>query len=104
MSLNISNIVISMYDVIEPCSDSGAYVTEPTDDVRLDMDRCEKLLEDEGYDINFSAEVILLVKDKKTDIEIGVYPSGKLLFKTTDEEKIQDSFERIKSLVKKVVG
>lgn len=92
-----------MYDVIEPCSDSGAFVAEPTEDIKLDMGMCEELLKENDYDINFSAEVILLVYDKKAGIEIGVYPSGKLLFKTTNEDKIHDAFDRIKPIVQKVV-
>ncbi len=88
-----------MYDVVEPCSDSGAYRAEPTVEMKLDLEAFEKVLVEKGYGIEFSSEVILLVKDVEADVEVGVYPSGKLLFKTTDEEMIERLFDKFTSMV-----
>lgn len=88
-----------MYDVVEPCSDSGAYRAEPEDEIKLDPQVFEKPLKDKGYEIEFSSDVILLVKDVDLDVEIGIYPSGKLLFKTTDKEKVDELFDRFTSMI-----
>ncbi len=95
--VNSSNTV--MYDTIEPCSDSGAFVAEPEVEVRLDLEVCEERLKEQGYRIKFSSEVILLVVDKAMDIEVGLYPSGKLLFKTTDKEELDEIMPEIRSMV-----
>ncbi len=88
-----------MYDVVEPCSDSGAYRAEPTEKTRIDLERLEEHLIERGFEIGFSSEVILLVQHPDIDVEVGIYPSGKLLFKTTDEEIVDDLFDEFTSLV-----
>ncbi len=88
-----------MYDVVEPCSDSGAYRAEPTEEIRIDLERLEQYLVERDFEIGFSSEVILLVEHPDLDVEVGIYPSGKLLFKTTDENKVDKLFEEFTSLV-----
>ena len=88
-----------MYDMVEPCSDSGAFRAEPTSETRLDLQEFEDVLKEKGYEIEFSSEVILLVRHVKFDVEIGIYPSGKLLFKTTDEELVDDLFDEFSKIV-----
>ncbi|MFW6142032.1 MAG: hypothetical protein ACOC53_05675 [Candidatus Saliniplasma sp.] len=93
-----------MYNMVEPCSDSGAYVAEPDQDIKIDMDEVEKRLEKEGYEFKFSSEVIHLVLDKEVGEEIGIYPSGKLLFKTTDTGKVDQMFERLSKIMEEVIS
>ncbi len=89
-----------MYDVVEPCSDSGAYRAEPKEETRIDLEVLEDVIKQEEYEINFSSDVILLILHPELDVEVGIYPSGKLLFKTTDEEKIDELYEEFTALVK----
>lgn len=89
-----------MYDVVEPCSDSGAYRAEPTEETRIDLEELEDHLAGKNFQIGFSSEVILLVQHPDFDVEVGIYPSGKLLFKTTDEETVDELFDVFTSLMK----
>lgn len=93
-------VLITMYDVVEPCSDSGAYRAEPSEKTRIDLEKLEEHLIDKGFDIGFSSEVILLVQHPDFEVEVGIYPSGKLLFKTADEDTIDDLFDEFTTLVK----
>lgn len=88
-----------MYDVVEPCSDSGAYRAEPSEETRLDLEKLEEHLAAEDFEIGFSSEVILLVQHPDFDVEVGIYPSGKLLFKTTDEDTVDELFDVFTTLV-----
>ncbi|MEF8832003.1 MAG: hypothetical protein V5A66_00620 [Candidatus Thermoplasmatota archaeon] len=91
--------ILEMYDVVEPCSDSGAYRAEPSQETRIDLEKMEEYLVEKDFEIGFSSEVILLVQHPDFDIEVGIYPSGKLLFKTADEEKVDELFEEFTTLV-----
>ncbi len=88
-----------MYDVVEPCSDSGAYRAEPSEETSIDLEEFKEVIEEKDYEINFSSEVILLVAHPELDVEVGIYPSGKLLFKTTDDEKIEKLYDEFTELV-----
>ncbi len=90
-----------MYDVVEPCSDSGAYRAEPKKETRIDLEELEKYLTKEEFKIEFSSEVILLILHPEFNVEIGIYPSGKLLFKTTKKEIVDELFEEFTELIKK---
>jgi len=89
-----------MYDVVEPCSDSGAYRAEPKKETRIDLEGLEKYLTKEEFQIEFSSEVILLVLHPEFDVEVGIYPSGKLLFKTTEKDIVDELFEEFCELIK----
>lgn len=88
-----------MYDVVEPCSDSGAYRAEPKEEIKLDLNAFEEELVEKEYEIEFSSEVIVLVKDDDVDVEVGIYPSGNLLFKTADEDTVEKLFDKFTSMV-----
>jgi len=88
-----------MYDVVEPCSDSGAYRAEPKKETRIDLEELEKHLSKEDFKIEFSSEVILLVLHPEFEVEIGIYPSGKLLFKTTKKDIVDELFEEFSELI-----
>ncbi len=92
-----------MYRMVKPCSDSGAFVAEPKGKVRLDMTLCEKKFREKGYTVKFSSKVILLIEDTTEHIEVGVYPSGKLLFKSTEQEVVNKLFESIRPVMEKCI-
>ncbi|MFO7792142.1 MAG: hypothetical protein R6W73_04060 [Candidatus Saliniplasma sp.] len=93
-----------MYDMVEPCSDSGAYVAEPEKGIKIDMDEVEDRLVKEGYEFKFSSEVIHLVLDVDVGEEIGIYPSGKLLFKTADKRKVDEMFEKLSKIMEEMIS
>ncbi|MBS3781012.1 MAG: hypothetical protein KGY66_00200 [Candidatus Thermoplasmatota archaeon] len=86
--------------MVEPCSDSGAYRAEPKEKTKIDLEELEEYLIKREFEIEFSSEVILLVLHPRLDVEVGIYPSGKLLFKTTDEKIVDELFEEFTELVK----
>ncbi len=88
-----------MYDMMEPCSDSGAYVAEPKEKTKISTEEVECKLKELGYIVEFSSEVILLVEHPKSGIQVGVYPSGKLLFKTSDNEIAKKLFSEIEPII-----
>ncbi len=89
-----------MYDVVEPCSDSGAYRAEPKKETRINLEELETHLSKKEFKIEFSSEVILLVLHPEFDVEIGIYPSGKLLFKTTEKDIVDELYEEFNELIK----
>ncbi len=84
-----------MYHVVEPCSDSGAYVAEPEKKTKINMEGVQDRLENKGYKMKFTSEVIIVALHPDQDVEVGFYPSGKLLFKTTDKEIVDRLFEEL---------
>lgn len=88
--------------MIEPCSDSGAYIAEPEGKKQIDMEECHRLLKEKDYSFKFESEVIHQVVDPKYGVEIGIYPSGKLLFKTQDREMVDELFEHLKTIISKL--
>ncbi len=88
-----------MYHVVEPCSDSGAYVAEPAEKVRIDMDRVKEWLESKDYRMKFTSEVIIVAVHPDEEVELGFYPSGKLLFKTTDKEVVDRLFGELAGMM-----
>jgi len=60
---------------VKPCR-YDAYEAVPKGRVSLDLDECRKALEGKGYEVLSDAGVMLVVKK---EIEITVYPHGRLL-------------------------
>lgn len=60
---------------IKPCK-ADAYEAVPKGRVSLDLDECERLLAEGGYEVLSNAGVMLVVRK---GVEITVYPHGRLL-------------------------
>jgi len=60
---------------VKPCR-YDAYEIVPKGKVSLDLDRCEKLLSQKGYEIVSNPRVMLVVKK---GVEMTLYPRGRLL-------------------------
>lgn len=60
---------------IKPCK-YDAYEAVPKGKVALDLDDCERLLSEKGYDILSNPKVMLVVRK---GVEITIYPRGRLL-------------------------
>ena len=73
--------------LLRPCKSTAAFEAIPASEgaqVQLDLIECQKVLETVGYTEVCDAKVLMIVKK---EIEVTIYPTGKLILKT-DEEKI----------------
>ena len=80
-------MIILQAHLLRPCKSTAAFEALPTSDgtqVKLDLIECQKALETIGYSEVCDAKVLMIVEK---DIEVTLYPTGKLILKT-DEEKI----------------
>lgn len=83
------------------CSPGGGYVAAPTDELEIDLERLKEIIEEEGFDIKFSSNLMLTITISPDKIDISFYKSGKILFKTYKENKVKSLLDRFKPLVKK---
>ncbi|MDH3365528.1 MAG: hypothetical protein OEM29_05965 [Thermoplasmata archaeon] len=60
---------------IKPCK-ADAFEVVPKRKVILDLDECERLLRDHGYEIVSNRGVMLVVRK---EIEMTLYPHGRIL-------------------------
>lgn len=60
---------------MKPCR-HDAYEAVPKGNVDLDLDVCERMLKDAGYEIVSNAGVMLVVR---RGVEVTLYPHGRLL-------------------------
>jgi len=68
---------------VKPCR-FDAYEAVPKGRVDLDLDECEKVLAGEGYEILSNAGVMLVLKK---EVEITLYPHGRLLLYPVSERE-----------------
>jgi ArsR family metal-binding transcriptional regulator len=66
---------------VKPCK-YDAYEAVPKAQVSLDLDECELVLAERGYEVLSNAKVMLVVKK---GAEITVYPRGRLLMHPVSE-------------------
>ena len=71
------------YSVLELCRNRAGYEAVPRTRVKLQLRQVEKDLVDAGFEALANAGILLVVKWE--DVELSVFESGKLLFKTRDE-------------------
>jgi len=67
--------------IVKPCVTSPGFTCNPERDVRIDLVRAKDALVRKGYRV-IDAEVLLIAT---RDEEVTVYPSGKILIKTSEE-------------------
>ena len=60
---------------VKPCK-YDAYEAVPKRKISLDLDECERVLTNKGYEILSNPRVMLVVKK---GVEITIYPHGRLL-------------------------
>lgn len=71
------------YSVLELCKNRAGYEAVPRRRMRLDLRALEPELAQAGFEPLANAGIILVVRWE--DVELSVFESGKLLFKTRDE-------------------
>lgn len=72
--------------ILRPCKTSAAFEAIPEDDLGLDLDAVESRLVDDGWRTVANARVLLVVAK---DLEATVFPSGKVLIKTTERPEAE---------------
>ncbi|OGS41659.1 MAG: hypothetical protein A3K67_04815 [Euryarchaeota archaeon RBG_16_62_10] len=72
---------------VKPCK-YDAYEVVPKSNLSLDLEECERLLTEAGYEVLTNPKVLLVVKK---DVEITLYPRGRLLMHPVKE---RDEAER----------
>lgn len=77
--------------VLRPCKTTAAYEAIPERDLGLDLDAVEERLAADGWRTVANAGVLLVMAREK---EATVFPSGKVLIKTTERpvaERVWDA-------------
>ena len=78
--------------LLRPCKGKSAFEALPKAQIRIDINRSSHQLKAHGYEIT-DAGVMLIAK--KGDVEISIYPSGKLLIKGLSKEQAFDKVNEI---------
>lgn len=80
--------------MLELCKNRAGYEAIPKRKLKLRLHDVERDLKDAGFEALANANIILVVKWE--DVELSVFESGKLLFKTRDEEKARVAMAALK--------
>lgn len=72
------------YSVLELCKNRAGYEAIPKQKLRLKLDDVERDLQAAGFEALANAGILLVVRWE--DVELSVFESGKLLFKTRELE------------------
>ena len=81
--------------LLRPCKSTAAFeaiLTSGSSQIHLDLIECQKMLESLGYQEVCNAKVLMIVKK---EIEVTIYPNGKLILKTDDKETAKAAMEEI---------
>lgn len=70
------------YSVLELCKNRAGYEAMPKARFKLDLREVERTLADAGFEALANAGILLVVKWE--GVELSVFESGKLLFKTRE--------------------
>jgi TATA-box binding protein (TBP) (component of TFIID and TFIIIB) len=73
------------YSVLELCKNRAGYEAVPNARLKLDLRKLEGELKEAGFEPLANAGILLVVRWE--DVELSVFESGKLLFKTREIEK-----------------
>lgn len=73
------------YSVLELCKNRAGYEAVPRARMKLDLRQLEGELKEAGFEPLANAGILLVVRWE--DVELSVFESGKLLFKTREMDK-----------------
>jgi len=73
------------YSVLELCKNRAGYEAVPKGRLKLDLRQLEGELKEAGFEPLANAGILLVVR--WGDVELSVFESGKLLFKTREADK-----------------
>jgi len=81
--------------LLRPCKSTAAFealLTPGNGQIQLDLIECQQELESLGYHEVCNAKVLMIVKK---EIEVTIYPNGKLILKTDDKKIAKAAMEEI---------
>ncbi|HET6404163.1 MAG TPA: hypothetical protein VFH78_05910 [Candidatus Thermoplasmatota archaeon] len=73
------------YSVLELCKNRAGYEAVPRGRMKLDLRKLEGELQEAGFEPLANAGILLVVRWE--DVELSIFESGKLLFKTREMDK-----------------
>ena len=85
--------------LLRPCKSTAAYEALPdakTGNLKLDLTICHDILGTIGYEEVCNAKVLLILKK---EIEVTLYPNGKLILKTDSKNQAQRVMDEIYDLI-----
>jgi ArsR family metal-binding transcriptional regulator len=83
------------YYLLKPCKGHAGYLSNMKKRTRVDLRYAIGQLESNGYEVMDVKHLLIA----KKDVEVTVYPNGKLLVKTDDEESAKQIVEAIYSMI-----
>jgi len=89
--------------MVSPCSDSESHSAEPKEKLDFNFEHLRNEVLKYDYELEFDSELILLFKDEEYNENVALYPSGKILYKTSDTETAENMHKKIVKIIKKVI-
>jgi ArsR family metal-binding transcriptional regulator len=83
------------YYLLKPCKGHAGYLSNMKEKTQVDLRTAIGLLESNGYEVMDVKHLLIA----KKDIEVTVYPNGKLLVKTDDENTARLAAEAIYDII-----
>jgi hypothetical protein len=87
--------------MVQPCATSAGYEARPRKPLRLSLAEAEAALRAAEVEVLRNAGVVLLAR---AGCDVTVFPTGKLLLKTTDAAVAQDATQRIAAALRIEAG
>lgn len=81
--------------LLRPCKSTAAFEAIPNAEnkiIILDLDECQSSLENIGYEEVCNVKVLIIMKK---DIEVTIYPNGKLILKSDSEDIAKNAMNEI---------
>jgi hypothetical protein len=82
--------------IVKPCKEKGALEAIPKRERYFNLKRLLGILLSKGYELKVDTPFVLVVKKDK---EISIFPSGRLLIKSSDPEEVKKLAKEIYDLV-----
>lgn len=83
------------YYLLKPCKGHAGYLSNMKKKTRVDLSYAIGQLESNGYEVMDVKHLLIA----KKDVEVTVYPNGKLLVKTDDENDARKAAEAIYDII-----
>jgi ArsR family metal-binding transcriptional regulator len=85
--------------LLRPCKSTAAFEAIPkpvSGKINLDLPSCQRTLTSLGYHEVCDAVVMIILKK---EIEVTIYPNGKLILKTDSKEQAKQTMDEIYSII-----
>lgn len=83
------------YYLLKPCKGHAGYLSNMKKKTKVDLKAAIGLLESKGYEVMDVKHLLIARKD----VEVTVYPNGKLLLKVDEEEDARHAAEEVYAII-----